>query len=81
MGISGSGNSANVLNAARLAHELGLTTIGFIGFQGGNLATLVDVPIIAPNTCMEQIEDIHMFLTTPWSAPCATAASANSRPA
>lgn len=62
VGISGSGNSANVLNAARLARELGLTIIGFIGFQGGKLADLVDVPIIAPNACMEQIEDIHMFL-------------------
>lgn len=60
--ISGSGNSPNVLRAVELAHQMGGITIGFSGFAGGQLSTLVDVPVVAPNDCMEQIEDVHMTL-------------------
>jgi len=62
IGISGSGNSSNVLNAVRYAHQIGATTIGLTGGQGGKLAGLVDLAVIVPNACMEQIEDAHMFL-------------------
>ncbi len=62
MAISGSGNSANVLNAVRLAGEVGATTIAFTGFQGGPLARMVDACITVPSDCMEQIEDVHLLL-------------------
>ncbi len=62
IGISGSGNSPNVLNAVRLAREMGAVTIGFTGGQGGKLAELVDLAVVVPNACMEQIEDVHMLL-------------------
>ena len=62
IGISGCGNSANVLHAMRLAREVGATTIGMIGFDGGKLKELVDVPILVPNECMEQVEDVHLML-------------------
>jgi|GEM_PF-56479 len=62
IGISGSGNSPNVVNAARFARQMGLTTIGLVGGQGGQLAGLVDVPVVVGNACMEQIEDVHMVL-------------------
>ncbi|WP_376792478.1 SIS domain-containing protein [Thermoflexus sp.] len=60
--ISGSGNSPNVLEAVRVAREAGAFTIGLTGFQGGKLRELVDLCLIVPNTCMEQIEDIHLIL-------------------
>jgi D-sedoheptulose 7-phosphate isomerase len=60
--FSGSGNSPNVLRAVELAHLAGGITIGFSGFAGGELSTLVDVSIVAPNDCMEQIEDVHVVL-------------------
>jgi histidinol-phosphate phosphatase family protein len=60
--FSGSGNSPNVLNAVALAAELGLTTIGFCGASGGKLAQIVDLAVLAPSGCMEQIEDLHMLL-------------------
>ncbi|MHB1415122.1 MAG: D-sedoheptulose-7-phosphate isomerase [Chloroflexota bacterium] len=60
--ISGSGNSANVLNAVRLAGEVGATTIAFTGFQGGALVGMVDLCITVPCDCMEQIEDVHLLL-------------------
>lgn len=60
--LSGSGNSPNVLNAVRLARELGLLTIGLSGGEGGELAKLVDLAVIVPNPCLEQIEDVHLLL-------------------
>lgn len=62
IGISGSGNSQNVLNGVKVAKAKGATTIGFIGFDGGKLKHLVDLAIIVPNHNMEQVEDIHLLL-------------------
>jgi D-sedoheptulose 7-phosphate isomerase len=63
IGISGSGNSANVLRAVEVARARGLRTIGLIGFEGGKLKDCVDVPVIVPATNMGQIEDVHLMLT------------------
>lgn len=60
--ISGSGNSPNVLEAVRVAREAGAFTIGLTGFQGGKLRDLVDLCLIVPSNCMEQIEDLHLIL-------------------
>jgi D-sedoheptulose 7-phosphate isomerase len=62
IGISGSGNSPNVLKAVRSAQEMGATAVGFTCSQGGKLDELADLAIGVPNTCMEQLEDVHMFL-------------------
>lgn len=62
IGVSGSGNSPNVLNAMMLARQVGATTIGMTGFDGGQLKSLVDVCIRVPNYCMEQVEDLHLML-------------------
>ena len=60
--ISGSGNSANVLQAIKLARSAQAVTIGFAGFDGGQLKDLVDICIHVPINCMEQVEDIHLML-------------------
>jgi len=62
IGISGSGNSTNVLNAVKMARAKGATTVGFTGFDGGMLKDMVDVAIIVPSHNMEQVEDIHLLL-------------------
>ncbi len=62
IGISGSGNSANVLNAIDLAKRRGATTIGFCGFDGGRLAQTADMTVVVRNRRMEQVEDIHLIL-------------------
>ena len=62
IGISGSGNSANVLKAIELARSVRATTIGFVGFDGGSLKEMVDLCIHVPSDCMEQVEDIHLML-------------------
>lgn len=61
--ISASGNSANVLNAIRLAQQHGAFTIGWSGYDGGKLAHMVDLPLVVPSHNIEQIEDIHMMLS------------------
>ncbi|MBN1180523.1 MAG: SIS domain-containing protein [Anaerolineae bacterium] len=60
--FSGSGNSPNVLRAVELARDVGGITVGFSGFGGGKLSDLVDVPVVVPCDCMEQIEDVHLVL-------------------
>ncbi|MDB5082697.1 MAG: hypothetical protein JWP00_4621 [Chloroflexi bacterium] len=60
--ISGSGNSANVLSAVTTARQLGMTTIGFVGFQGGKLKDMVEHSIVIPAENIEQVEDVHMSL-------------------
>jgi D-sedoheptulose 7-phosphate isomerase len=62
IGISGSGNSPNVLIAMITARSAGAKTVGFTGFQGGKLKHLVDHCIIVPSTNMGQIEDYHLML-------------------
>ncbi|MCL0060404.1 SIS domain-containing protein [Dehalococcoidia bacterium] len=62
IGVSGSGNSPNVLNGIKVAKTKGATTIGFIGFDGGKLKDLVDISIIVPSHNMEQVEDTHLIV-------------------
>jgi len=62
IGISGSGQSKNVLNAIALAHRVGATTVGLSGFDGGSLADMVDISVVVPSNCMERIEDVHLIL-------------------
>lgn len=62
IGISTSGNSPNVLNAIRLASNRQATTIGFTGFDGGELRSLVDVEVHVPSDCIEHVEDVHLIL-------------------
>jgi D-sedoheptulose 7-phosphate isomerase len=60
--ISTSGNSPNVLEAVGVAREAGAYTIGLTGFDGGTLASLVDLELHVPSSRIEQVEDIHLIL-------------------
>lgn len=62
IGISCSGNSANVLNAMAVARHHGATTIGFTGDDGGRLKGTVDVCVQVPSPRIEQQEDAHLIL-------------------
>ena len=62
MGISGSGNSENVLRAIKYALQNGGITIGFCGFDGGELGRLVDIPLVVESNDMQKIEDVHMII-------------------
>jgi D-sedoheptulose 7-phosphate isomerase len=62
IGISASGNSKNVLNAIALAKSRNAVTVGFTGFNGGQLAPMVDVNIHVNSDIIEHVEDIHLML-------------------
>ncbi len=62
IGISGSGNSENVLRAIRYANKNGGKTVGLTGYSGGKLGQLVDIAYVAASDDMQKIEDVHMII-------------------
>ena len=62
IGISGSGNSENVLQAIRYAGANGGRTAGISGYAGGKLADLADIPFVARVDDMQKVEDVHMIV-------------------
>ena len=58
--ISTSGNSKNVYNACVVAKALGLKVIGLTGKDGGKLARIADVSIIAPSNETYMIQEYHL---------------------
>lgn len=61
MGLSTSGNSANIIAAVQYARTQGLGTIGLIG-EGGAVASLVDVCIYVPSTTTQYIQEAHIVI-------------------
>lgn len=61
-GVSGSGNSPNVLNGLKAARELGATTVVLTGYEGGRAIGLADVTLVVPSHDMQHIEDCHLSL-------------------
>jgi D-sedoheptulose 7-phosphate isomerase len=60
IGISGSGNSPNVLPAIEWANRNGLRTFGCTGFDGGKLRTLAHHHFHVPLHDMGIVESIHL---------------------
>lgn len=61
IGISGSGNSKNVLNAIEYAKEMGAKTVGITGYQGGKLKEMADFHMDAMVNDMQISEDVHII--------------------
>jgi phosphoheptose isomerase len=61
IGISTSGNAANVLNAVRVAKAFGLHSIAFTG-RGGALGELADTVLAVPGEDTSVIQEHHMQL-------------------
>jgi D-sedoheptulose 7-phosphate isomerase len=62
IGISGSGNSENVLRAIRYAAAHDGRTIGWSGFGGGELAKIAQLAFVVDSDDMQQVEDAHMVV-------------------
>jgi len=61
LAISTSGNSKNVIEAAKSAKKLGMQVVGLTGKNGGDLADLVDVEIRVPHYgYADRIQEIHI---------------------
>ncbi len=62
IGISGSGNSVNVIRALEYAKASGAITVALCGFRGGKIKDIADLVIHAPVQDMEVTEDIHIII-------------------
>lgn len=62
IGLSTSGNSANVIQAFEAAHKLEMKTIAFTGKGGGKLAPLSDILMAAPSSSTPLIQQVHICL-------------------
>ena len=62
IGISGSGNSKNVIKAIEFANEQRNITIGITGYEGGRLRQLATLSVNANRNDMQISEDVHMIL-------------------
>jgi D-sedoheptulose 7-phosphate isomerase len=62
IGISTSGNSQNIINAVEMAKKMGIETVGWLGKDGGKLASMVDIPMIVPSNVTARIQEAHIFI-------------------
>ena len=58
--ISTSGNSKNVVAAAKVAKTLGIRTLALTGSKDSKLSTLCDITIKAPETETFKIQELHL---------------------
>lgn len=62
IGISGSGNSENVIRAIQYGNEVGAETIAFVGYNGGRLKEIAKNHIHIKVNNMQIVEDMHLML-------------------
>ena len=60
VGLSTSGNSANILRAFEVCREKGVTTIAMTGASGGRMKELADLLINIPATDTPRIQEAHI---------------------
>jgi len=62
VGFSTSGNSENLLEGYRKAHEIGLVTIGFAGGDGGDMKSsgLVNHCLVVETDSIHRVQEVHV---------------------
>ncbi|HKZ35023.1 MAG TPA: D-sedoheptulose 7-phosphate isomerase [Patescibacteria group bacterium] len=61
-GLSTSGNSINIVRAVEFAKSMGITTVGFLGGDGGKLKDLVDIPLVVPASSSDRVQETHITI-------------------
>ena len=62
VGLSTSGNSNNIIKAVELAKKRGITTIGFLGRDGGKLRDKCDISFIIDSAITARVQEAHITL-------------------
>ncbi len=57
--LSTSGNSPNVIEAAKVARQMRCTVIALTGMDGGALAPLADIALCVPSRIVARIQEVH----------------------
>ncbi|MCC8051472.1 MAG: SIS domain-containing protein [Clostridiales bacterium] len=66
LGISTSGNSKNIMNAAVVARASGIKVIGLTGADGGELAEFADVAVKVPEQETYMVQELHLPVYHCW---------------
>lgn len=62
IGLSTSGNSANVILAVEAAKATGINTVALLGKGGGKLKDLADLAIVIPAETSDRVQEMHIKL-------------------
>lgn len=62
IGISTSGNSANVIEALKTGQQLGCNIVGLSGRDGGLMNQLCDINLVIPSTITARIQEMHILI-------------------
>ena len=62
VGISTSGNSANVVEALAAARANGCATIALTGMNGGRVTAHADLVLRAPSSLTPRVQEVHILL-------------------
>ena len=62
VGLSTSGNSANIVKAFEVARDKKVITVGFTGNEGGKMSSLSDYLLTVPSTDTPRIQESHIML-------------------
>ena len=58
--LSTSGNSKNVVAAAKVAREMGITTVALTGESGGELREICDITLAVPECETYKVQEYHL---------------------
>jgi len=67
IGISTSGHSKNVIQAAIQAKQKRMQTIALVGNKGGELIEHADIAIMIPSDITARIQEAHIFILHFWA--------------
>jgi D-sedoheptulose 7-phosphate isomerase len=62
LGLSTSGNSANIVKAFEVAKEKGIATVAFTGLSGGTLKSVSDYLLNVPSADTPRIQESHILI-------------------
>jgi D-sedoheptulose 7-phosphate isomerase len=62
IGISTSGNSKSILNALKIAADIGCRTIGLSGRGGGAMTNACDINIVVPSETTARVQECHILI-------------------
>lgn len=66
--LSTSGSSRNIVEAAKAAADMKIGTIGLLGGDGGELAGMVDIPIVIEHVDTARVQEVHQIIYHAWCA-------------
>lgn len=66
LGITTSGNSKNVINAAVVAKAMGLKVIGLTGEKGGQISEIADITVRVPKEDTYMVQELHLPVYHCW---------------